>query len=221
MTLMESQKVSSVIPCEKNDTGTVVHVAIDGVYVGHIVISDEVKPVAARAVADLKKAGITKTVMLTGDTKETAGKIAAETGIDEYYSDLLPGDKVEQVEKIFKEEKKGKLLFCGDGINDAPVISRADVGVAMGGLGSDIAVEAADVIIMNDDPRKIGSAITIAKRTLRIVYENIIFALSVKFLLLVLGAAGLASMWMAVFGDVGVTFIAVLNAMRLVLGKKS
>jgi Cd2+/Zn2+-exporting ATPase len=221
LALMESQKVSDIVPCEKNDTGTIVHVAIDGVYVGHIVISDEVKPSAGKAVIELKKAGVTKTVLLTGDTKETAEKIANGLGFDAYYSDLLPGDKVAHVEKLLKEEKRnGRLLFCGDGINDAPVIARSDVGIAMGGLGSDIAVEAADIIIMNDEPVKISRAVKIAKHTLRIVYENIGFALSVKFLLLFLGVLGLADMWMAVFGDVGVTFIAILNAMRLLILKK-
>ncbi len=200
-------------PCRS--VGTIVHVAIDGVYSGHIVISDLVKPSSARAVAELKKAGVEKTVMLTGDTKAVADKVAAELGIDEVHSQLLPGDKVSEVERLLGENSgKAKLAFVGDGINDAPVLSRADIGIAMGSMGSDAAIEAADVVLMDDDPMKISRAIKISRKCIRIVYENIVFALGVKFACLLLVALGAADMGAAIFADVGVMVIAVLNAMR-------
>ncbi len=200
-------------PCRS--VGTIVHVAIDGVYSGHIVISDLVKPSSARAVAELKKAGVEKTVMLTGDTKAVADKVAAELGIDEVHSQLLPGDKVSEVERLLGENSgKAKLAFVGDGINDAPVLSRADIGIAMGSMGSDAAIEAADVVLMDDDPMKISRAIKISRKCIRIVYENIVFALGVKFACLLLVALGAANMGAAIFADVGVMVIAVLNAMR-------
>ena len=195
--------------------GTIVHVAIDGVYSGHIVISDIVKPGSAKAIAELKRAGVEKTVMLTGDAKAVADKVAAELGIDEVRSQLLPGDKVAEVERLLGETGgKAKLAFVGDGINDAPVLSRADIGIAMGAMGSDAAIEAADVVLMDDDPQKISRAIKISRRCIRIVYENIIFALGVKFACLLLVALGAADMGAAIFADVGVMVIAVLNAMR-------
>ena len=195
--------------------GTIVHVAIDGVYAGHIVISDEVKPDAKQAIASFKQAGIEKTVMLTGDTKAVGESVAKELGLDEVYTQLLPGDKVDRVEELLKKSAgNGKLAFVGDGINDAPVLSRADLGIAMGGMGSDAAIEAADVVLMDDEPSKIAVAIDIAKKTLRIVRQNIVFALAVKALCLILGALGIAGMWEAVFADVGVAVIAILNAMR-------
>ena len=200
-------------PCRS--VGTIVHVAIDGVYSGHIVISDLVKPNSARAVAELKRAGVSKTVMLTGDAKAVADKVAAELGIDEVHSQLLPGDKVSQVERLLGENVgKAKLAFVGDGINDAPVLSRADIGIAMGSMGSDAAIEAADVVLMDDDPLKISKAIRISRKCIRIVYENIVFALGVKFACLLLVAFGAADMGAAIFADVGVMVIAVLNAMR-------
>jgi Cd2+/Zn2+-exporting ATPase len=195
--------------------GTIVHVAIDGVYAGHIVISDEVKPDAKQAIASLKQAGIEKTVMLTGDAKAVGESVAKELGLDEVYTQLLPGDKVDRVEELLKKSAgNGKLAFVGDGINDAPVLSRADLGIAMGAMGSDAAIEAADVVLMDDEPSKIAVAIGIAKKTLRIVRQNIVFALAVKALCLILGALGIAGMWEAVFADVGVAVIAILNAMR-------
>ena len=195
--------------------GTVVHVAIDRTYAGSIVISDEVKEDSAAAIKELKTLGIGKTVMLTGDLKAVADKIGAKLGLDEVYSELLPADKVEKIESLeAKKSRKGKIIFVGDGINDAPVLARADIGMAMGGLGSDAAIEAADVVIMTDEPSKIVSGIKIAKRTRGIVSQNIVFALGVKAVFLVLGALGMASMWEAVFGDMGVAIIAVLNAMR-------
>lgn len=203
---------------EYNDTktsGTVVHVAIDKRYAGNIVISDEVKEDSAGAVRDLKSLGVKKTVMLTGDLKNVGDKIGKQLGLDEVYSELLPADKVEKLELLnSKKSTKGKLVFVGDGINDAPVLARADIGIAMGGLGSDAAIEAADVVIMTDEPSKIVSAIKIAKRTRIIVYQNIVFALGIKAVFLVLGALGMASMWEAVFADMGVAIIAILNAMR-------
>ena len=200
-------------PCRS--VGTIVHVAIDGVYSGHIVISDLVKPNSARAVAELKRAGVSKTVMLTGDAKAVADKVAAELGIDEVHSQLLPGDKVSQVERLLGEDVgKAKLAFVGDGINDAPVLSRADIGIAMGSMGSDAAIETADVVLMDDDPLKISKAIRISRKCIRIVYENIVFALGVKFACLLLVAFGAADMGAAIFADVGVMVIAVLNAMR-------
>ena len=200
-------------PCRS--VGTIVHVAIDGVYSGHIVISDVVKPSSAQAIAELKKEGVGKTVMLTGDTKVVAEKVAADLGVDEVHSQLLPGDKVSEVERLLGENTgKAKLAFVGDGINDAPVLSRADIGIAMGAMGSDAAIEAADVVLMDDDPLKISRAIKISRKCIRIVYENIVFALGVKFACLLLGALGIADMGAAIFADVGVMVIAVLNAMR-------
>ena len=200
-------------PCHR--VGTTVHVASDGVYLGHIVISDEVKPDAKEAVAALKAAGVRKTVMLTGDAQAVGEDVAKQLGLDEVHTQLLPADKVERVEKLLKEvSPKGALAFVGDGINDAPVLSRADIGIAMGGLGSDAAIEAADIVLMDDKPSKIAHAIRIARRTLSIVRQNIVFALAVKLLVLVLSAVGLVSMWAAVFADVGVSVIAILNAMR-------
>ncbi len=198
-----------------HSVGTIVHVAIDGVYSGHIVISDLVKPGSATAIAELKKAGVSRTVMLTGDTKAVAEKVAAELGVDEVHSQLLPGDKVSEVERLLSESSgKAKLAFVGDGINDAPVLSRADIGIAMGAMGSDAAIEAADVVLMDDDPMKISKAIKISRKCIRIVYENIVFALGVKFACLLLVALGAADMGAAIFADVGVMVIAVLNAMR-------
>ena len=200
-------------PCHR--VGTTVHVAADGVYLGHIVISDEVKPDAREAVAALKAAGVRKTVMLTGDARAVGEDVARQLGLDEVHTQLLPADKVERVEALLKEvSPKGALAFVGDGINDAPVLSRADIGIAMGGLGSDAAIEAADIVLMDDKPSKIARAIRIARRTLAIVKQNIVFALAVKLLVLVLSALGLATMWAAVFADVGVSVIAILNAMR-------
>ena len=200
-------------PCRS--VGTIVHVAIDGVYSGHIVISDVVKPSSAQAIAELKKQGVGKTVMLTGDAKSVAEKVAADLGVDEVHSQLLPGDKVSEVERLLAENTgKAKLAFVGDGINDAPVLSRADIGIAMGAMGSDAAIEAADVVLMDDDPLKISRAIKISRKCIRIVYENIVFALGVKFACLLLGALGIADMGAAIFADVGVMVIAVLNAMR-------
>ena len=203
------------------EKGTIVHVAVDKKYAGYIVISDETKDDSKRAINGLKKAGIKKTVMLTGDSSKTAQKIAEELGLDEFYAELLPDEKVNRLEMLDKEKPtKGKLVFVGDGINDAPVLARADIGIAMGGLGSDAAIEAADVVIMTDEPSKIVNAIKIAKRTIRIVWENIIFALAVKAVVLILGALGMATMWEAVFADVGVTIIAVLNSMRAMKAEK-
>ena len=193
--------------------GTIVHVTVDGIYAGHIVISDLPKEDAAAAIADLKRSGVKRTVMLTGDTTTTAAAVAAELGVDEFHGELLPADKVEQVEALM-ERSAGKLVFVGDGINDAPVLTRADIGIAMGALGSDAAIEAADIVLMDDKPSKIAAAIRISRKTLRIVRQNIVFALGVKFGVLILGALGLANMWMAVFADVGVAFLAILNAMR-------
>lgn len=196
-------------------TGTVVHVAVDGDYAGHIVISDEIKPDSAQAIAQLKNQGVRKTVMLTGDAKAVGEHVAQQLGLDQVYTGLLPADKVDRVETLLKEtESGGKLAFVGDGINDAPVLSRADIGIAMGGLGSDAAIEAADVVLMDDKPSKIAVAIEISRKTLRIVRQNIVFALGVKALVLILGAAGMANMWEAVFADVGVSVLAILNASR-------
>ena len=200
---------------ECHHVGTVVHMAVDGKYAGHILISDILKPHAKEAISELKKAGITKTVMLTGDSKRVADQVAKELGIQEVYSELLPADKVSKVEELLhKKSEKDKLAFVGDGINDAPVLSRADVGIAMGALGSDAAIEAADIVLMDDDPLKISKAIKIARKCIRIVYENIYFAIGIKVLCLILGALGIANMWMAIFADVGVMIIAVLNAIR-------
>ena len=203
---------------EETDPGTVLYISLDGEYMGSIVISDTIKEGAAEALRSMKKAGITKTVMLTGDRKKEAAAVAEALGIDEYHSELLPADKVARVEKLLAEagsgESRGKVGFVGDGLNDAPVLMRADVGIAMGSLGSDAAIEAADIVLMDDDIRKIGSVVRIARKTLGIVRQNVVFALAVKFAVLLLGAFGLANMWEAVFGDVGVTVIAILNSMR-------
>ena len=200
--------------------GTVVHMAIDGKYAGHILISDIIKPHAKEAIAELKKAGISKTVMLTGDSKRVADQVAGELGIQEVYSELLPADKVSRVEELLNQKsEKAKLAFVGDGINDAPVLSRADIGIAMGALGSDAAIEAADIVLMDDDPLKISKAIKIARKCIRIVYENIYFAIGIKVLCLILGALGIANMWMAIFADVGVMILAVLNAIRTLFVK--
>ena len=200
-------------PC--HHVGTTVHVAADGVYLGHIVISDQVKPDAQEAISALKAAGVRKTVMLTGDAKPVGEAVAAQLGLDEVHAQLLPADKVDQVERLLKEvSPKGALAFVGDGINDAPVLSRADVGIAMGGLGSDAAIEAADIVLMDDKPSKLAQAIAIARHTLAIVRQNIVFALAVKLFVLVLSALGQANLWQAVFADVGVSVIAILNAMR-------
>ena len=201
--------------------GTIVHVAIDGKYAGHILISDVIKEHAAEAIAALKKSGIEKTVMLTGDAKNVADHVAAQLGIDEVCSELLPGDTVEKVEELLtKKSEKDKLAFVGDGINDAPVLSRADIGIAMGALGSDAAIEAADIVLMDDDPLKISKAIRISRKCIRIVYENIYFAIGIKVICLVLGALGIANMWFAIFADVGVMILAVLNAIRTLFVKK-
>ena len=208
--LMERQSVNW-LPCEL--PGTIVHVTIDGFYAGHIVIADQPKPDAKEAIVQLKAMGVKKTVMLTGDTKEVAHTVADALGLDEYHAELLPADKVTRVEELLKQET-GKLAFVGDGINDAPVLSRADIGIAMGAMGSDAAIEAADVVLMDDDPLKIAKAIRISRKCIRIVYENIAFALIVKALCLLLVAVGAANMWAAIFGDVGVMVIAVLNAIR-------
>lgn len=201
--------------------GTIIHMAVDGAYAGHIVISDIVKPHAKEAVQTLKKAGVTKTVMLTGDAAKVADKVAAELGIDMVYSELLPADKVKIVEKLLKEKpEKSALAFVGDGINDAPVLGRADIGIAMGAMGSDAAIEAADVVLMDDDPMKIAKAIRISRKCLRIVYQNIVFAIGIKLICLLLGAVGIANMWLAIFADVGVMILAVLNAIRALFIKK-
>lgn len=201
--------------------GTIIHMAVDGAYAGHIVISDIVKSHAKEAVQTLKKAGVTKTVMLTGDAANVADKVAAELGIDMVYSELLPADKVKKVEELLKEKpEKSAVAFVGDGINDAPVLGRADIGIAMGAMGSDAAIEAADVVLMDDDPMKIAKAIRISRKCLRIVYQNIVFAIGIKLICLVLGAVGIANMWLAIFADVGVMILAVLNAIRALFVKK-
>nr|WP_295256103.1 heavy metal translocating P-type ATPase [uncultured Blautia sp.] len=206
---------------ECHQVGTVIHVAIDGVYAGHILISDVPKPTSKDAIINLKKNGIKETVMLTGDIDKVAQQVAGELGVDRVYSELLPADKVSKVEELLaKKTEKEKLAFVGDGINDAPVLSRADIGIAMGALGSDAAIEAADVVLMDDDPMKIVKAIRIAKKCMRIVYENIYFAIGIKVICLILGAVGIANMWVAIFADVGVMIIAVLNAIRTLFVKK-
>ncbi len=200
-----------------HSVGTVIHVAVDGAYAGHILISDVVKPHSKEAIKELKKAGVKKTVMLTGDMKNVAEQVAKDLGIDEVHSELLPGDKVTEVEALldkYKNRNKEKVAFVGDGINDAPVLSRADIGIAMGALGSDAAIEAADIVLMDDDPLKISKAIKISRKCLHIVYENIYFAIGIKVICLILGAVGIANMWAAIFADVGVMVIAVLNAIR-------
>ena len=194
-------------------TGTILHVSIDGAYAGHIVIADTVKDDAAQAIADLHAAGVERCIMLTGDREEVARSVASDLGLDEYHAQLLPGDKVEQVERIL-DSARGSLAFVGDGINDAPVLTRADVGIAMGAMGSDAAIEAADIVLMDDKPSNIARAIRVARKTMRIVHQNIVFAIGVKLLILALAAVGIANMWLAVFGDVGVAVIAILNAMR-------
>ncbi|MEF2856278.1 MAG: heavy metal translocating P-type ATPase [Collinsella intestinalis] len=194
-------------------TGTILHVAIDGAYAGHIVIADTVKDDAAQAIADLHAAVVERCIMLTGDREEVARSVASDLGLDEYHAQLLPGDKVEQVERIL-DSARGNLAFVGDGINDAPVLTRADVGIAMGAMGSDAAIEAADIVLMDDKPSNIARAIRVARKTMRIVHQNIVFAIGVKLLILALAAVGIANMWLAVFGDVGVAVIAILNAMR-------
>ena len=212
-------KLGLTVP-EITEPGTIVHVAMEGRYAGYLLIADVVKPHSAQAIKGLKQAGVRKTVMLTGDAEPVAKAVSAELGLDEYHAGLLPGDKVDQIETLLAaKQPKENLAFVGDGINDAPVLSRADVGIAMGGLGSDAAIEAADVVLMDDDPAKIALAMRIARRTLRIVYQNIVFALAIKFACLVLGALGLASMWTAIFADVGVMVLAVMNATRALYTK--
>ncbi len=207
---------------EPTEIGTHIHVAIDSVYAGSIVISDAIKPNSALAISKLKSAGVSHTIMLTGDKKAVADQVASELGIDTVYSELLPGDKVTKVEELLTQKSKnGMLVFVGDGINDAPVLSRADIGIAMGAMGSDAAIEAADVVLMDDDPAKITKAIRISRKCMRIVYQNIVFAISVKLLCLILGALGIANMWLAIFADVGVMVIAVLNAIRALHYKES
>ncbi len=206
---------------ESNEIGTIVHVAIDGKYAGNILISDQSKPTSAEAIKSLKKAGVCKTVMLTGDRRNVAEHVAKELDLTEYYAELLPADKVTSVEKLLAEQgSHDKLAFVGDGINDAPVLSRADIGIAMGAMGSDAAIEAADIVLMDDDPMKIVKAIKIARKCIRIVYENIYFAIGIKVICLILGALGIANMWAAIFADVGVMVIAVLNAIRALSVKK-
>ena len=204
------------IPCSNDEVdGTVIHVAIDSLYAGYIVIADEIKADSAYAIKELKKSNIKQTVMLTGDTKNVASKVANALGIDKVYSELLPGDKVEKMEELFSQKSaKGKIAFVGDGINDAPVLACADIGIAMGGLGSDAAIEAADIVIMTDEPSKITTAMRVSKKTLGIAYQNIMLAIGIKFIVLVLSALGVTNMWMAIFADVGVTIIAVLNSFR-------
>ena len=196
--------------------GTIIHIAVDGRYSGHIVISDVEKPTSKQAINALKNAGVEKTIMLTGDSKSAADKVAASLGIDEVHSELLPGDKVNEIEKLLeaRSSDKSKVAFVGDGINDAPVLSRVDIGIAMGAMGSDAAIEAADIVLMDDDPLKISKSIKISRKCIGIVYQNIIFSLVVKFTCLVLGALGIADMWLAIFADVGVMIIAVINATR-------
>ena len=209
----------SYIDCHR--AGTIIHMAIDGEYAGHIVISDVIKPHAKEAVSALKRSGVERTVMLTGDTEKVAEHVAKQLGIDQVYSGLLPADKVEKVEELLAQKpEKSRLAFVGDGINDAPVLSRADIGIAMGAMGSDAAIEAADVVLMDDDPLKIVKAIRISRKCLRIVYQNIWFAIGIKVICLILGAVGIANMWLAIFADVGVMIIAVLNAIRALFVKK-
>ncbi len=216
--LMDAEGVNHI---ECHSVGTIIHMAIDGEYAGHIVISDVIKPDAREAVAALKKCGVRETVMLTGDAEKVAKSVAASLGIDRVYSELLPGDKVDKVEELIKSKgDKSKLAFVGDGINDAPVLSRADIGIAMGAMGSDAAIEAADVVLMDDDPMKISKAIKISRKCLRIVYENIVFAIGIKLACLLLVAIGSANMWLAIFADVGVMILAVLNAIRALFVKK-
>ena len=210
--LMKQMNIQAAVP---TSVGTEIHVAVDGKYAGYILISDVVKPNAKEAISGLKAAGVEKVVMLTGDAKKVADAVGSELGVDEVRSELLPGDKVDEVEKLIAAKgEKEKLAFVGDGINDAPVLSRADIGIAMGALGSDAAIEAADIVLMDDDPAKIATAMKISKKTLRIVHQNIVFALVIKFACLALGAVGFVNMWWAIFADVGVMILAVLNATR-------
>ena len=214
------EEAGITLPEQEELPGTAVHVAVQGRYLGYLLVADRVKQGAAQALQELKRSGVRETVMLTGDNQYSAQYVAGELGIDRFYAQLLPGDKVEKVEELLKEKRPGEhLVFVGDGINDAPVLSRADIGVAMGALGSDAAIEAADVVLMDDDLRKLAAAVSIARKTLTIVRENVVFALGVKFLVLVLSALGYANMWAAVFADVGVSVIAILNASRM-LGVK-
>ena len=200
---------------ERELNGTIVHVARNGTYAGYILIADEIKEDAREAIWAIRQLGMKKTVMLTGDNKETGEAVAAELGLNEVYTELLPGDKMDKMEELFqKKSEKGKLVYVGDGINDAPVLTRADIGIAMGALGSDAAIEAADIVIMTDEPSKIADALRISRKTLNIVKQNILFALGIKGLFLIMGAFGVANMWEAVFADVGVSVIAILNAMR-------
>ena len=204
-----------------HQVGTIIHMAVNGAYAGHILISDVEKPKAKEAVTALKKAGIQKTVMLTGDSKKVAAQVAERLGIDEVYSELLPQGKVEKMEELLAHrQEKDVIAFVGDGINDAPVLSRADIGIAMGAMGSDAAIEAADVVLMDDEPLKIAKAIKISRKCLSIVYENIWFAIGIKVICLILGALGIANMWAAIFADVGVMILAVLNAIRALFVKK-
>jgi Cd2+/Zn2+-exporting ATPase len=196
-------------------TGTIIHVACEGTYLGHIIINDEIKSDAREAISELRSLGIKKTVMLTGDKEKVAAKIAKETGVDEFHAELLPSEKVDKLELLLNGD--GKVAFVGDGINDAPVLTRADVGIAMGAMGSDAAIESADVVLMDDKPSKIAMAVRISRKTMNIVWQNIIFSLGVKGIILILGALGIANMWIAVFGDVGVLVIAILNSMRSML----
>ncbi|MDO4523036.1 MAG: heavy metal translocating P-type ATPase [Eubacteriales bacterium] len=216
--LMKSMGVQHI---DCHHVGTIIHIALNGAYAGHIVISDIVKENSKEAIRSLKRSGIHKTIMLTGDAKKVAEQVAGELGVDEVYSELLPGDKVEKVEALLKQKSENEMLaFVGDGINDAPVLRRADIGIAMGAMGSDAAIEAADVVLMDDDPAQIAKAIRISRKCLRIVYENIVFAIGIKLLCLLLGALGIANMWLAIFADVGVMIIAVLNAIRALFVKK-
>ena len=216
--LMDQFQISFEDRCRH--MGTIIHVAVDGEYAGHIVISDQPKPEAAQALSDLKAAGVRRTVMLTGDAQSAAEGVARELGLDEFHAELLPGDKVDQVERLLAQKQpKENLVFVGDGINDAPVLSRADIGVAMGALGSDAAIEAADIVLMDDDLSKLAQAVRIARKTLSIVRQNIVFALAVKGLVLVLSALGYVGMWWAVFADVGVSVLAILNASRMLRAK--
>ncbi|MBO7639186.1 MAG: cadmium-translocating P-type ATPase [Treponema sp.] len=219
--LMEREGIQGIKPCQENDSGTVVHVAVDGKYMGHIVISDVEKEDSAKAIAGLKALGVSRTVLLTGDRKEVADDMAQKLGIDSVYSELLPGDKVEKIEGLLKEKQgRDQLVFVGDGINDAPVLTRADVGIAMGAMGSDAAIEAADVVIMDDKPSKVVSAVKVSRKTMRTVWQNVVFALAVKLGIMLVCGLGFGSMWMAVFGDVGVTMLAVLHSMGLLWSKK-
>ena len=215
--LMKSLGVEHI---DCHSIGTIIHMAVDGKYAGHIVISDIIKPHSRQAVEELKAAGIQKTVMLTGDTRKVAERVGKEIGIDMIYSELLPADKVKKVEELLAgKDGRTKLAYVGDGINDAPVLGRADIGIAMGAMGSDAAIEAADVVLMDDDPIKISKAVKISRKCIGIVYQNIVFAIGIKLICLVLGALGIANMWLAIFADVGVMIIAVLNAIRALFVK--